>query len=180
MYSNTQNNTHNNTYRDRNVSPSLLIKKSKQNQKYSLNEMNPIEPSNDYDSSNNKSIYFILVYYYIGFILYFTLGSVLNLIVYFYMLYNIDDLNWNSKSITNNTNTTNTQLQTHIKLLGHHDTDTIDTDTIDTHTIDTHNDTNTIDTINIYDIIDSMDSNDINIINTKTLINKDLLDSSIV
>jgi len=40
-----------------------------------------------------------MFYYYIGFIIYNTLGSILSLSVYLYTLYYLDDLNWNNKKI---------------------------------------------------------------------------------
>ena len=46
----------------------------------------------------SKKLYNI-IYYYSGFILYNSIGSLLNIIVYLYTLYYLDDLNWNSKKI---------------------------------------------------------------------------------
>ena len=40
-----------------------------------------------------------IFYYYIGFIIYNTLGVILSLSVYLYTLYYLDDLNWNNKKI---------------------------------------------------------------------------------
>ena len=42
-----------------------------------------------------------IIYYYVGIIIYYTFGSLLNLSVYFYTLYYLDDLNWNRQIISN-------------------------------------------------------------------------------
>ena len=70
------------------------------NNKYIINNLKKLNRIGK--SVGNKTSYFTSIYYYLGFILYFTLGSVLNIIVYFYTLYNIDDLNWNNKIIGKN------------------------------------------------------------------------------
>ena len=43
-----------------------------------------------------------VAYYYLGFVLYYSLGTVLSITSYFYTLYYLDDLHWNSKKINNN------------------------------------------------------------------------------
>jgi cellulose synthase/poly-beta-1,6-N-acetylglucosamine synthase-like glycosyltransferase len=173
-------------------------KNKKTKGKYTVNEITSIDDIEN-PNNNNKSIYFILFYYYVGFILYFTLSSVLNLLVYFYMLYNIDDLNWNSKSINNNTNNTNTNNTNNIKNLmkildNESHTDTMKVYTIYTDTIDSENNTDTIDTTNTTNINDIDTENNtiantipyndtiINSIDIKNILlnNKELLEISIV
>ena len=48
-----------------------------------------------------KSKLFNIMYYYVGFLIYYIFGSFLNLAVYFNTFYYLDDLNWNSKKIDN-------------------------------------------------------------------------------
>ena len=48
-----------------------------------------------------KSKLYNIIYYYAGFLIYYTLGALLNLYVYFYTFYYLDDLNWNRKRIGN-------------------------------------------------------------------------------
>jgi hypothetical protein len=40
-------------------------------------------------------------YYYVGILVYISLGPILSLIQYFYTSYNIDNFNWNKKEIKN-------------------------------------------------------------------------------
>ena len=91
--------------------------KNKNKNKYILNntQSNKNNENNKYKTNEHQhTMSFTLFYYYIGFILYFTVGALLNIIIYFYTLYNIDDLNWNSKLINqNNTYNTNHINNTH-------------------------------------------------------------------
>ena len=54
------------------------------------------------DGTSKKDKLFNIGYYYLGFVIYYTLGTVLNIISYFYTLYYLDDLNWNKKKISDN------------------------------------------------------------------------------
>jgi hypothetical protein len=65
---------------------------------YNDNKANANTNANNY---KKKYLYNIL-YYYLGFIIYYSFGSLLSLAVYIYTFYYLDDLNWNSKKITNN------------------------------------------------------------------------------
>jgi chitin synthase len=58
----------------------------------------PICVYNNGITTRNKI--FNIFYYYLGFILYYSIGTILNIFCYFYTLYYLDDLNWNSKKIT--------------------------------------------------------------------------------
>ncbi len=91
--------------------------KNKNKNKYILNntQSNKNNENNKYKTNEHQhTMSFTLFYYYIGFILYFTVGALLNIIIYFYTLYNIDDLNWNSKLINqNNTHNINHINDTH-------------------------------------------------------------------
>lgn len=139
--------------------------------KYTVNEVYTKEYSSNEtrnENSNHKSLYFTLAYYYFGFILYFTLGSLLNLIVHMYMLYNIDDLNWNSKSINNEIS--DTKINTLVNIID--TTDTIDT----TETKDTKDTTGTKDTIDTTETTDTT----LHIKILKRYHSKDLLEISIV
>jgi len=57
----------------------------------------PIVIYNDGITFRNKI--FNIFYYFCGFIIYYVFGSILNLFVYVYTLYYLDDLNWNSIKI---------------------------------------------------------------------------------
>ena len=46
-----------------------------------------------------KSKLYNVLYYYAGFLIYYTLGALINLSVYFYTFYYLDDLNWNRKRV---------------------------------------------------------------------------------
>ena len=50
------------------------------------------------DGMNNKNYYFNMIYYWIGFILFYTLGPFISLIVNIYTFYNLDNLNWNGRT----------------------------------------------------------------------------------
>jgi hypothetical protein len=57
--------------------------------------------SNNSNRWKNNNYYFNIIYYWIGFILYYILGPSINLIVNIYTLYYLDDLNWNGKQSNN-------------------------------------------------------------------------------
>jgi len=46
-----------------------------------------------------KSKLYNIMYYYAGFLIYYIFGSLLNLSIYFYTFYYLDDLNWNRKRV---------------------------------------------------------------------------------
>ena len=60
---------------------------------------------------------FNIMYYYIGFILYNTIGSILNIIIFGYSLYYLDDLNWNSKKIQNSDTNNNLEEKNNINFI---------------------------------------------------------------
>jgi hypothetical protein len=62
------------------------------------------------DGHNCGERWFNIVYYYLGFILYYTFGIVLNMFSYFYTLYYLDDLNWNAKKVQSIIDTNNIRI----------------------------------------------------------------------
>lgn len=66
------------------------------------------------DGMNNKNYYFNMIYYWIGFILFYTLGPFISLIVNIYTFYNLDNLNWNgrTKYRSNSNNSNNIRIDT--------------------------------------------------------------------
>ena len=66
------------------------------------------------NANNYKKKYlYNILYYYLGFIIYYSFGSLLSLAVYIYTFYYLDDLNWNKFSmdeLDNNPNKRNTPV----------------------------------------------------------------------
>ena len=79
------------------------------------------------DGMNNKNYYFNMIYYWIGFILFYTLGPCISLIVNIYTFYNLDNLNWNGrpKYRSNSNNSNNSNISNNIRIdTGYADADT--------------------------------------------------------
>jgi len=76
-----------------------------------LNERIPNFLVNKINNVYKNSKLYNIIYYYSGFIIYYALGSILSLVVYLYTFYYLDDLNWNSKKISNDVIDVNDQIE---------------------------------------------------------------------